>query len=229
MRWKALHDRIRSDIARGVLAPGTRLPTQERLSREYGISRHDVRLALRRLCQRGLIATRQGRGSWVESQGLTHVLSGTHSLDQEAARQGLELVTTTHAVWRARSAGTAASDLGLEPGCALVVAEQLSFLDGRAFQVARYHVRADRLTIGETALDRGIDAAVLLSAFGLGRFSRTKTRVTARLPSATETSLLNVPPSQPVVEMRTGWGDSAERTIAVAVTVARADRIALET
>jgi DNA-binding FadR family transcriptional regulator len=56
---------LKDRILAGELAPGTRLPSENDLIEEYGVSRTVVREAVTRLRAEGLVETFQGRGSFV--------------------------------------------------------------------------------------------------------------------------------------------------------------------
>lgn len=56
---------LRSDIASGVYAVGSSLPSETKLCAKFNVSRHTVRESLRRLAQLGLVARRQGAGTRV--------------------------------------------------------------------------------------------------------------------------------------------------------------------
>ncbi len=60
-----LHD----EIARGALAPGEALPTEQALCDQFGVSRITVRRALADLAEQGYIERRQGVGSFVRQRG----------------------------------------------------------------------------------------------------------------------------------------------------------------
>jgi len=60
-----LHD----EIARGALAPGAALPTEQALCDQFGVSRITVRRALADLAEQGYIDRRQGVGSFVRQRG----------------------------------------------------------------------------------------------------------------------------------------------------------------
>lgn len=81
-----LVDSIRRQIAAGELPPGSKLPTENQLSGEYGVSRTVVREAVTRLAADGLVNPRQGAGVFVSEQaptaleGLAADLSGKVSL-----------------------------------------------------------------------------------------------------------------------------------------------------
>jgi len=56
---------LKGDIVGGVYAVGSPLPTEAQLRRRFGISRHTVREALRRLREDDLVVTRQGAATVV--------------------------------------------------------------------------------------------------------------------------------------------------------------------
>jgi DNA-binding FadR family transcriptional regulator len=57
--------RIAGEIRAGRLAPGARLPTEQRLMQAMGVSRTVVREAVAALRAEGLVTTRQGSGAFV--------------------------------------------------------------------------------------------------------------------------------------------------------------------
>jgi GntR family transcriptional regulator len=59
-----LHD----EIARGAIAPGEALPTEQSLCDQFGVSRITVRRALADLAEQGYIERRQGVGSFVRQR-----------------------------------------------------------------------------------------------------------------------------------------------------------------
>ncbi len=61
---------LQQQILRGVLGDGDRLPTQEELCEQYGVSRITVRRALADLQAAGLVRNEQGVGSFVMSAAL---------------------------------------------------------------------------------------------------------------------------------------------------------------
>lgn len=63
-----LVETIRGRIAKGLLKPGTQLPTENGLCEEFGVSRTVVREAIARLSADGLVTPRQGAGIFVNEQ-----------------------------------------------------------------------------------------------------------------------------------------------------------------
>src|SRR5260370_1519102 len=65
-----LSEAIRDKIVRGEYSLGEPIPTEDQLQKYYGISRTTVRLALAKLVNEGYIRRQQGKGTYVNPQGL---------------------------------------------------------------------------------------------------------------------------------------------------------------
>ncbi len=65
LRWRALADDLRRDIATGRYPVNTRLPSIRALKLERGVSDKTILTALAQLREEGLIETLHGSGSWV--------------------------------------------------------------------------------------------------------------------------------------------------------------------
>ncbi|TDD10012.1 GntR family transcriptional regulator [Nonomuraea diastatica] len=73
-------DSLRTHILEGRYKPGQRLPSEEALTDEYGVSRNTVRVALNHLAAANLITRRRGSGSYVNSDlGISHSLGNLRS------------------------------------------------------------------------------------------------------------------------------------------------------
>ncbi|PZO68279.1 MAG: FadR family transcriptional regulator [Paracoccus denitrificans] len=60
-----VRDALRDQITQGLVAPGTRLPSEARLTQDFGVSRTVVREAIAALRADGLVEPRQGAGVFV--------------------------------------------------------------------------------------------------------------------------------------------------------------------
>lgn len=63
--YRQVVEKLRKQIIDGTYPLGTQLPIEEDLSAMFGVSRHTVREALRRLRDEGLVTSRQGAGTMV--------------------------------------------------------------------------------------------------------------------------------------------------------------------
>src|SRR4028119_380499 len=61
-----VHERLRAEIVTGKLAPGDPVPSERSLSEQFGVNRHAVREALKRLQQSGLVSISQGGATRVQ-------------------------------------------------------------------------------------------------------------------------------------------------------------------
>lgn len=66
---KQLAGILAARIERGDWAPGTALPSEERLAQEYGIVRNTVRRAIRQLVDEGRVFVVAHRGTYVAERG----------------------------------------------------------------------------------------------------------------------------------------------------------------
>ncbi|WP_152176253.1 GntR family transcriptional regulator, partial [Mycobacterium tuberculosis] len=71
------------------LHPGDKLPTEDALIDEYGVSRITVRRAIQNLASRRLIVTKRGIGSFVASPSLTQPLTALTGFVEDMDAQGL--------------------------------------------------------------------------------------------------------------------------------------------
>lgn len=133
--------RIAADIAAGRLMPGTRLPTEQAMMDAMGVSRTVIREAVAALRAEGLVATRQGIGSFVAEQptqalfridpgqaaslaDALHIMELRTAVETEAA--GLAAERATRAQRRVIHAALAAIDEAIERGES-AVAEDFAF------------------------------------------------------------------------------------------------------
>ena len=68
-----LGEAIRDKIVRGDYGLGQPIPTEDQLEKFYGVSRTTVRLALAKLVNEGYIRRQQGKGTYVNPQGLVTI------------------------------------------------------------------------------------------------------------------------------------------------------------
>jgi GntR family transcriptional regulator len=64
-KYAQIADIFRQRIARGIWAQGLRLPANEELAAEFGVSRVTIRQAVELLARDGIVAAQQGRGTFI--------------------------------------------------------------------------------------------------------------------------------------------------------------------
>lgn len=87
-------DRIEERIVKGRLAPGTSLPSEDELTRQFGVSRGPVREAAKMLKQRGLVDVSPGIGMTVAApfgSGVTKQLIASLRMNRTSPAQLFEV------------------------------------------------------------------------------------------------------------------------------------------
>lgn len=83
-----LREMLRAGISQGEWHPGQRIPTESELCSKYRVSRITVRQAVAALVSEGLLYRAQGRGTFVVSPRVSHVVSELVSFTEEMAQRG---------------------------------------------------------------------------------------------------------------------------------------------
>lgn len=77
--WRQIADALSAGIADGTWPPGSAIPSETDLSRQYGIARGTARKAVKSLVDRGLVTAVQGKGSYVNQRVGS---AGAHLVDE---------------------------------------------------------------------------------------------------------------------------------------------------
>jgi GntR family transcriptional regulator len=220
--WRQLHDDLLSRVERGEFPD--RFPGEIELTESYGVSRHTVREALRRLRRDGLIESSRGRASvarpGVISQHLGAMYSLFHELESRGIEQRSELVTADQ-----RADETAAGRLGLAPTATLVHVERIRYADGDPIAWDRVWVHPD---VGRALLDVDLTRTALYDEWR---------RATGHGPTGgRETIRAVIPPPEVRARLRMADGEAAlevdrlgyagEQPVEVRTTMIRGSRFA---
>lgn len=83
---------LSDDIQCGRIGPGQKLPTEAALTSQFGVSRAVVREAVSRLKSLGVVASRQGSGAWVNTDGIAPLAFDTRlAVSRQAVVQMAEV------------------------------------------------------------------------------------------------------------------------------------------
>ncbi|MGJ3507242.1 GntR family transcriptional regulator [Enemella sp. A6] len=97
-----MYQQIMTDLELKIvdLPPGTRLPTEATLAREYGVNRLTVREALAALSRQGLVASAQGRGTFVRPPVERYEVAGGREASLSRAMREEGRAVTHHVLGR---------------------------------------------------------------------------------------------------------------------------------
>ncbi|HEX3575223.1 MAG TPA: phosphonate metabolism transcriptional regulator PhnF [Rhodopila sp.] len=197
--WRQIVGQIQADIASGASKPGTRLPTEAELSTRFGVNRHTVRRALEELSRDGLVRVEQGRGSFVAEDVLDYNVEARTRFSEWIRKHNKEPSGIVRQLREIPADRRVADGLGIRSGSRVVLLERLGFADDRPVSLARHYFPAMRLKGLLQALQATPRITEALRAVGVEDYLRQQTRVTARLPTATEADLLRMARNRPVL------------------------------
>jgi len=199
-----------------------RFPTDKELTEHYGVSRHTVREAVRRLRARGLVDRHRGRGSFLSEGRVTQPLGSLYSLFRAVEAQGLDQRSEVLALERIRDAD-AAVRLALPPGAELVRIERLRFAGDEPLALDSVWLPLD---IGRHLLDADLTHTALYDELQ----QRAGIRITSAdetleplVPDADARSLLQLDDDEALLRVRR-LGREGDRPVECRVTLIRGQR-----
>jgi GntR family transcriptional regulator, phosphonate transport system regulatory protein len=225
-QWRRIAEDLAGAMDRGELAPGEVLPTAIQLSERYGVHRHTVRQAFRYLAEQGRVSVEQGRGTFVIGERIPYRLGRKVSFRTNLQAAGL--VTSGRVLESAMLPCPAevANRLGMTPRDPVWAIRNVSEADGlplstsvHYLSVARFPDFADRLQAAEGSISRAF------ASYGIVSYDRLETRLHARLASAEEARILNLPESAPVLHSSGLDGLSSGEPLQLAETAFPGDRV----
>src|SRR5580704_11071021 len=88
---------LASEISRGEMRPGDRLPSEDELLTRFAVSRITIRRAIQNLIQRGVVEIQRGRGTFVlapkVSQELTRLTGFVEDMDTHGRKASARVVS----------------------------------------------------------------------------------------------------------------------------------------
>lgn len=223
--WRQILELLKWEIETGVYEPGSRLPTEQEMSKRFQVNRHTVRQALASLADDGLVQVHQGRGSFVSEAVVDYRVGRRTRFSENLARARREPGGRVITVEEVRADAQIAEALGLRKGSRVIHAERVGEADGQPISVASIYLPKTRFQgIGEVlAEDPSITRA--LAHFGVHDYSRALTRVTARMPSRRDAELLHQPRNRPVLVSESVNVDAAGMPVEYGVTRFAGERV----
>lgn len=221
--WAQLVERLRERATAGEFAAG--FPSEPRLVSEYGVSRHTVREALRRLRDAGAVTSVRGRGSHATQARFRQPVGALYSLFATIEATGVaqrsevrELAVTADA--------EAAGRLGLTPDAALIVLRRVRLAAEEPLAVDTAWLPAE---LARPLLE--VDFAHTALYHELARHCGIRVdggseTITPVVPDAQTRRTLRMPPQAAAFRLQR-QGTAAGRTVEWRTTLIRGDRYRL--
>jgi GntR family transcriptional regulator len=218
--WQQVLEDLERRIDAGDIVD--RFPTDKQLTEHYGVSRHTVREAVRRLRARGLVDRHRGRGSFLNEARLTQPLGSLYSLFRAVEEQGLEQRSEVIALERTRDADAAAR-LALPPGAELVRIERVRFAGDEPLALDSVWLPVD---IGRHLLDVDLTHTALydeLQQRAGVRITSADETIEPLIPDAVARSLLQLDDDEALLRVRR-LGRHGDRPVECRITLIRGQR-----
>jgi GntR family transcriptional regulator len=237
--YRRIADQLRDAIYRGELAPGERLPSEQELMERHDVSRNTVRLALAALSSEGLIASSQGRGSFVRERApLRFFASKTDSHERRAratrdafmsdvAEQGRDGGLHIE-VAMVRADTTIAARLEIDEGTTVVVRRRVQYVDDEPYATADTYFPLELVKDSPIVDPDDIPHGANKILDDLGRAQvRFQDEITVRMPTADEANTLRIGPGTPVACLARAGYDADDTPVRLFITVLPGDRYTL--
>lgn len=216
---------LQQRIHEGDLKPGDRLPSEEALAREYGVSRLTIREAMRRLNEEGYVARIRGRGTFVtekikEKVSSTKFTGFLEDYYTEIQRVQVKSVQIVEAPVPARLADA----LQVEQGQPVTIVRRLRVLENAPFAFTTNYIRAEYgRRLREEDLYRYPLVQIFEQILGVA-FGDAIQAIEAKFATDEVAALLEVPFGAPVLHVERLMRDQAGAPVEVVMSCYRADR-----
>ncbi|WP_214106318.1 GntR family transcriptional regulator [Acrocarpospora catenulata] len=231
-RWQEVADALRAAITSGTFPPGSKIPKEEELEEQHGVSRTTIRRAVAALAAEGLLSPVRKGGTYVQA----HPARQPVTLDTQVYRDELGYYFSA-AVQELRALqpptvtiGPCPPDLvsvlALEPGAEVIIRDRIMGdpATGKAAQLATSYLPADLAAgtiLAEADTGQGGIYDRMEQDLGWGRLEWAG-RISARAATPEEVRLLGLAPGVPVLcvtrTTRATGGSVAGRVVEVNVT-----------
>ncbi|MBS0559106.1 MAG: phosphonate metabolism transcriptional regulator PhnF [Proteobacteria bacterium] len=197
--WRQIATTLHQRISDGTYAPGQQLPTEDQLARGFGVNRHTVRRALEALSRDGLIRVEQGRGSFVAEDVIEYAVEARTRFSEWIRRHNKEPSGNVLRLEETAAPASVAAGLGIRTGAKVVLLERVGLADGQPVCVACHWFPSAKLPGMLSALRSEATITEALRACGVSDYLRQVTRVSARLPTPQEATLLRTTRVRPLL------------------------------
>jgi GntR family transcriptional regulator len=228
-QYQHLAERIRGEIERGEHAPGSALPSEDKLAQRYGVDRTTVNRAEAILRREGMIRVERGRGAIVRELPVIRRNAATRvKIREEGGARGAFQAELERLGLTARSevevSETTASDdiaaaMGLDTGAPVIARRREMFANDVPVQLATSYLPADIAAGTQLAQpDTGTGGAYSrLADLGFEPVAFTES-VRVRLADDAETHFLRLDTEQRILFIRRTARTAAGRIVEVTDT-----------
>jgi GntR family transcriptional regulator len=208
-RYIQIREKLRQDISQGVLVPGQKIPSEEQLTKDFGVSRMTVRQGLADLMAEGLLHKQQGVGTFVSHVQVAANYSKMTSFTQDAIEQGKNPNSVLLAINKFQVDEKLLSALALSKGESVICLERLRKVDNQPVAIQQSHVPENICPPNLEQYDWTTQSLFELMEKQGHRLSRAIETITAKLASEEHAQMLEIEIGGPILYIeRVTFGDN---------------------
>lgn len=208
----------------GSMRPGTLIPSEPELEREFSVSRATIRRAVENLVSAGRLEKRQGFGTTVRQTPHTQDVGRLYSWTEEARRLGYSTSTSHKRLFRAKPGRAIAEALRTRSGEKVVVLSRVRHFDDVPVALMVNYLREEYVPgLVEQGLSGDSLYEVLAQRYGI-QLANGEEFIRARGASAFEAATLEIEEGAAVLDSRRISFLSASVPFEVVDMVTRGDR-----
>ena len=220
---------LQERISEGIYAPGSLLPSEDQLTKEFGVSRTTVIRAVQILKQEGWVDSQQGTGRFVRGRPASAGQSDRPGRQAVEANEGADgqVVEVGHVL----APDSVAAALVLKKNEAVLMRRLLVVRDGEPSELVTSYFPLDIAHGTDLGLEQPLSGGVRqhVEARHKIRYDHMTEQIAARLPSLDEAKLLGIASKlTPVLALTVTAYDTAGRPLQVSHLVLPGDRHELE-
>lgn len=199
--WRQIEQTLAGEIRAGLWNEGTRLPTEAELAARFRVNRHTLRRAIGGLADRGLVRVEQGRGIFVRENVLEYLVGRRTRFTENVRRVNRSPGGRATTLERMKAGRDVAEALKLRAGAQVVHLGTVGEVDSRPVSCGSHWFPARLFARFEEVYRAAGSGSItrVMEAHGYGDYERAVTKVTARMPDATEAELLHQPRTRPIL------------------------------
>lgn len=222
--WRQIEETLAEEIRNRRWEEGQRLPTEAELSGRFGVNRHTVRRAISALVDRGLVRVEQGRGAFVRENVLEYLVGKRTRFTENVRRANRNPGGRSLSLRRMRAGKDVAATLGISAGTAVLRLETVGEVDGRPLSFGTHWFPARRFPNFAESYEPSHSITRVMEEHGLADYARAVTKVTARMPDATDAEILAQPRTRPILFVESVNVDSQGEPVQLSHVRYAADR-----
>lgn len=138
--YAQIEDYLKQRILQGEYSVHTAIPSERELTEIFGVSRMTVRQSVTNLVNEGLLYREKGRGTFISSPNVSHVLNELTSFTEDMILRGMTPSSRLVSFEKGMPEVATAQELELNKGDEVFIAKRIRYADGEPMAIEKTFV-----------------------------------------------------------------------------------------